>query len=483
MDFDLYQTDVKKIKRSKLGKHFAKLQRKLKQTDLSMLIIIDGWESSGKGYVLKDLTRKLDPRYYEVSLYEEPNVVEQQHTFLWKFMKHLPAKGEIAFFNRSFYFRLFNHLNLSAAEMKHKLMDISLLERLLVADHTLVVKLFLNHSEETMQARINELKASPHQHFFVSEADLQQLTFYKQYQQHMSAILERTSFSDSPWKVISTENKKQASRVALQYCIEELEKHLQSKDFPRFEALHQPKLKEIPALQAVDLDQKIKEETYKQKRKALQKRAGELVYQLWLKQVPCVIVFEGTDAAGKGGAIKRLTRRMDPRHYDVATTASPTEYEDQYHYLWRFYRTFPTKGRMTIYDRSWYGRVLVERVEGFTSEERVYDAYAEINELEHNLVHEGHLLLKFLIVIDKETQRERLEARKNDPEKSYKLTDEDWRNHEKFYEYEKAFNDMLDHTSTEESPWTVVEGNQKKYARIKVLETFVEQAERFLADK
>src|SRR5699024_5411540 len=175
-----------------------------------------------------------------------------------------------------------------------------------------------------------------------------------------------------------------------------------------------------------------------------------LIYRLWMKQVPCIIVFEGIDASGKGGAIKRLTRRMDPRHYNVATTASPTKHEDNFHYLWRFYRSFPIKGSMTIYDRSWYGRVLVENVEGLTEEARIQDAYDEMNEMEHNLVHEGNLLLKFLIVIDKDEQRKRLEERENDPEKNYKLTEEDWRSYEQFSAYEEAMDDMLAKTSTKE---------------------------------
>jgi len=370
---------------------------------------------------------------------------------------------------------------MSPEEIEHELMDISLLERLLVADGTLVVKLFLNHTEDTMRLRVNELQASPHRHFLVTQEDIEQLNAYQAYQEHMSSILHQTSFQHAPWKIISTEDKKNGSRIALKYCIDQLEDHLLKEGTPRFENLHQPAMADnVPALHTLDLDKRMPREKYKAEKEGLQRRAGELLYQLWLKQVPCIIVFEGTDAAGKGGAIRRLRRRMDPRLYDVATAAAPTAEESRYHYLWRFYQTFPAKGRMTIYDRSWYGRVLVERVEGFTRQERWHDAYEEMNEMEHNLIHEGCLLLKFLIVIDKEEQRERLEERQSDPEKSHKLTEEDWRNHEKFAAYEQAMNDMIVSTSTAEAPWILIEGNQKYYARTKVLKTFIQKAEAFL---
>lgn len=481
-DFDFSTNDVKKEKRSELGEELAKLQRKLKNTDSSMLVIVDGWESAGKGYVLKDLIRELDPRYYEVSVYETPTEEEMTHPFLWRFVRNLPSKGNIAFFDRSFYYEALNDLHLQQDALDHQLLDISLLERLLVADGTLVVKLFLNHTKETMKKRMDALESDPLRKFLISKNDKKQLKYYDQYKGHMDEVLEKTNFPDSPWKVISTEHKKNASRVALRYVMDQLSNHLNQHVEPSFLSEWEPvQVEQARPLDSIERTQKISEEEYNHQKDVLQKKAGELVYQLWMKKLPCVLVFEGTDAAGKGGAIERLVRHMDPRGYDVATTAAPTPNESQYHYLWRFYKTFPRKGRVTIYDRSWYGRVLVERVEGFTPENRWQDAYAEINEMEHNLIHEGYLLLKFLVVIDKEEQKKRFEARQNDPEKSYKLTDEDWRNHEKFEMYEDAMNDMLEKTSTEEAPWTIVAGNQKEFARIKVLETFIEQAEALLA--
>lgn len=477
-DFNFSTKHVEKKKRSKLGEELAKLQRQLKNTDSSMLVIVDGWESSGKGFVLKDLIRELDPRYYEVSIYETPTAEEENQSFLWRFVKNLPKKGHIAFFDRSFYYELLNELDLNQKEFNHQIMDISLVERLLTANGTLVVKLFLNHTEETMQKRINTLEADPLRNFLISENDKNQLKHYNTYLEHMNHLLEKTDFSDSPWTVISTEHRKNGSRLALNEVIKRLEKHLEKTKKTSFLSEWQPKLiAENNPLEKLDLPKEITEDVYDKKKDELEKRAGGLLYQLWLMKIPCILVFEGTDAAGKGGAIQRITRHMDPRGYDVATTAAPTKNEDSYHYLWRFYQSFPSRGRLTIYDRSWYGRVLVERIEGFTPEKRWQEAYDEINEMEHNLVHEGYIVLKFLVLIDKDEQLERFNARKEDPEKSYKLTDEDWRNHEKFEAYETAMNEMVERTSTEEAPWILVEGNQKYFARIKVLETFIEHVE------
>lgn len=479
--FDFSQVEVDKEKRSELGQEFARLQRQLNKTDSSMLVIVDGWESAGKGFVLKDLTRELDPRYHEVSVFEHPSEQERNRTFLWRFFKELPKKGNIAFFDRSFYYQVLNDRQLSEKEMAHHLMDISLLERLLTADGTLVVKLFLHHKKKTMDKRIQALTEDPLRNFLISKNDKHQLKNYDAYLEHFSRVLELTNYPTSPWYVVPTENLKDASRLSLKYVNEALKNHLQGSEPSAFYDGVKPELIKLnQPLQDLDLDVKIAPETYNGKKEELQKRAGELLYQLWLKKVPSLIVFEGTDAAGKGGAIQRLTRHMDPRGYDVATTAAPTAYESNYHYLWRFFNTFPEKGRLTIYDRSWYGRVLVERIEGFAAMPRWLEAYGEINEMEHNLIHEGHLLLKFLIVIDKDEQQKRFEERQSDPEKNYKLTDEDWRNHQKFGEYEEAMNDMLAKTSTTEAPWTIVEGTQKEYARIKVLETFIEAAEEFL---
>lgn len=477
-DFDQKDATLSGTKRSELGSELAALQRKLVDSESAMLIIVDGWESSGKGHILKDLTKELDPRYFEVNVFDDALDDNDKHPFLWRFARDLPGKGRIAFFDRSFYSELMNELKVDDDRLDHHLGYISFLERMLVADNTIVLKLFLHHSEKTMEKRIEKLKNDPYREFLITKDDEKQLRKYNKYLKHFDRIMEKTNFEASPWHVISSEDLKDASREAIRIASSTLKDHLeQAAELPTSPI--RSGLKEKP-LEKIDLEAAITEEEYEAQLEKLQEEAGELVYEMWLKKIPCVLVFEGTDAAGKGGAISRLTRLIDPRSYDVATTAAPTENESRYNYLWRFYQTFPIKGKMTIYDRSWYGRVLVERVEGFTPEYRWAAAYEEINEMEHNLVHDGLLIIKFLIVIDKEEQKKRFKDRENDPEKNYKLTAEDWRNHEKFEQYEEAMNEMVARTDTKDAPWIIVEGNQKEYARIKVLKEFISRARAFI---
>ena len=191
-----------------------------------------------------------------------------------------------------------------------------------------------------------------------------------------------------------------------------------------------------------------------------------------------ILGFEGWDAAGKGGAIKRLTSHLDPRGYKVCPTASPNDVEKSHHYLWRFWNHVPKAGHIAIFDRTWYGRVMVERIEGFCSEEDWHHAYREINEMEAHFAHSGALVLKFWLQIDKDEQERRFNDRMKNPEKRWKITDEDWRNREKWDAYVLAVNEMLEKTSTKDAPWIVVEGNSKWYARIKVLETVADAMEK-----
>ena len=196
-----------------------------------------------------------------------------------------------------------------------------------------------------------------------------------------------------------------------------------------------------------------------------------------------VLCFEGWDAAGKGGAIKRLTSHMDPRGYKVCPTPAPNSVEKAHHYMWRFWNNVPKDGHVAIYDRTWYGRVMVERIEGFCTEDDWRRAYKEINDFEAHLIHSGAVVLKFWIDIDKDEQEKRFNERMINPAKQWKITDEDWRNREKWDQYEEAVNEMIAHTSTEAAPWIVVEGNSKYYARIKVLKTVVKALEAKINEK
>jgi polyphosphate kinase 2 (PPK2 family) len=229
-------------------------------------------------------------------------------------------------------------------------------------------------------------------------------------------------------------------------------------------------------LASIDLSQELELEDYKRRLLAGQLRMRQLAFELYQQKRLMVIVAEGWDAAGKGGAIRRLTEKVDPRSYKVFGIAAPKGEDKTHHYLWRFWRRLdaPSEKQILIFDRSWYGRVLVERVEGFASEKEWKRAYREINDFERQLTDHGVLLVKLWFHIDRDEQLRRFEARRATPHKAWKLTEEDWRNREKWPAYELAVNDMLVKTSTLTAPWTVVEGNDKKWSRVKTLETVVD---------
>lgn len=471
---------ISELKRSDMGEDFARLQRALNKTSKSMLVVVDGWESAGKGVLLKDLTRELDPKYYEVRVFDSPSETEVNYPYLYRFFMQSPYEGQIAFFDRSFYYNILDQHELSDTEFEHLIDDIHFIEEALADNDTLIVKFFLHQTREELMHNILELEKDPYRHVRLDEKDYRQFMHYDTYYARFNEVLKETDYPKTPWDILYVDDIEDTSRKALKLCIERLQLFLDA-DTTR----ERPALAELSAgaelpLTQVDLTKEMSDEEYDQRLEDLQRRAGDLMYRVYIENKAIIVAYEGTDAAGKGGNIERLTRYMDPRGYDVATVSGPTKHELAHHFLWRFYRDFPSLGRMTIFDRSWYGRVLVERVEELTPEYRWQEAYSEINRMEHNLVHEGYLILKYLLIIDKEEQLARFEARAEDPDKQHKLTDEDWRNHQQFDAYRQAMNDMLIQTSTADAPWKIVNGMDKKYARIVVLEDFIERVAAYL---
>lgn len=468
------------MKLSELGSQLGALQRRLKDTDRSLLIILSGWEETGKGQILNDLVRELDPRYYHLTQFGDATDADNEHPMLWRFFQAFPIHGRVGIFDHSIYRELMHHPDVSEAEFLHAVRDINFTERLLTNDGCLVVKFFLDQTEKQQKDAIAELEKDKHRSFLLEDFDRYQHKHYDKFRKHFERIINATTSLTSPWRVIDATDKKLAAKQIIATLIHCLQWHL---DMPP-EACAEPLPPVVyDPLSNVDLTKTLSEDEYRAKLRPLQKEAAALLYQLYMHEIPAIVVFEGTDAAGKGGSIKRLTRQMDPRSYSVATTAAPTKFELEHHYLWRFYQTFPTPGHLTIYDRSWYGRVMVERIEGFASTQRWQDAYDEINEMEASLVEDGYLLLKFLLIIDKNEQLARFKDRENTPEKHYKITDEDWRNHDKFDDYVEAMNDMVVRTSTNIAPWTLIPSMDKRYARIHVLEHFIEAARQAFAKR
>lgn len=317
----------------------------------------------------------------------------------------------------------------------------------------------------------------------VSKKDINQNKKYDEYLKHFDDVLKKTNSEIAPWQIVPSANRKLASKHVMGTSIEIIEdgiKRIKERREEDKTYRHQP-TKIEKSIEDFDLSSSLNDEDYRMVIDDLKDRAGVLAFALAKANVPTVMVFEGMDAAGKGGAIRRLIDQMDARLYDINPTSAPSDLEKEHHYLWRFYNNFPRDGHIAIFDRSWYGRVMVERVEGFATEAEWSRAYAEIRNMEEELLDDGMLLMKFFLLISKDEQERRFKARQIN--KPYKITDEDWRNREKWDVYVEAIDEMIAQTSTETVPWIIVSSEDKRYARVQVLETFIREAEKILEKK
>ena len=470
----------------KLAPKFAALQREARAKGLPVMVVFEGWGASGKGTMISRLIQPLDPRGFKVFTIQAENEEEHMHPFLWRFWTKTPAKGRMHIFDRSWYRRVITEQ--MDAPMDQKRLDaayhqILSFEEQLSADGTLIIKFFLHISADEQEKRLKKLERSSETKWRVTKADWKHFKQYKAYLPMYDHMLEQTDMSWAPWHVIEATDREYAAVKVMTIVAGMIEERLNEENAKESRShLAERAQEELPGteetmrttvLDGVDVSLTMTKEDYKKRLSVLQKELTRLQNEMYLKRIPVVVALEGWDAAGKGGAIKRLTEPLDPRGYEVVPTAAPNDIEKAHHYLWRFWRAMPKDGHMTIFDRTWYGRVMVERIEGFCSQAEWRRAYREINQMEQNLTYHGVIVLKFWLQIDKDEQERRFNERMEDPEKQWKITDEDWRNREKWDAYVKAVDEMILRTSTTYAPWTIVEADSKYYARIKILETVV----------
>jgi polyphosphate:AMP phosphotransferase len=470
------------------GQELAYLQRKCKEHGIPILIIVEGLSAAGKGTLINRIIQPLDPRGFKVSCIASPSRDEQLRPFLWRFWRRTPSTGRIAIFDRSWYRNLLDadiDNRLSEAGLARAYEDVRAFERQLRDGGTIILKFFLEITRQEQTARLTALQANPATAWRVDDAVLQRLGRYKEYD-HAVTRMYRESDADAPipWVKLKAKNNYIATATAQKVMIEVLGKRVRlakgrgiSIPKPNRPSV-MPRFAKAPKLNQVDLSQTLSKKDYLRVIEEKQARIHDLHNEMYRRRIPMVIVYEGWDAAGKGGNIRRLTARMDPRGYEVIPVAAPNDIEKSHHYLWRFWSEFPKAGHVAIYDRSWYGRVLVERVEGFCKEWEWKQAYREINEMEENFVNAGTILVKFWLHIDPKEQLQRFKARELNPSKRWKLGKEDWRNREKWGPYEKATNDMFLRTHTHHGPWTIIEANCKRFARIRALDTVIEAIEK-----
>ena len=462
------------------------LQRECKDAGIPVILVFEGMGAAGKGVQINRLIQALDPRGFDVYACDRPTEDEQMRPFLWRYWTKTPAKGRIAVFDRSWY-RSVQVDRFDGLTPEDKLgdayQDILSFEKQLCDDGTVIMKFFLYIDKDEQKKRFKKLEGSKETSWRVTDEDWNRNKDFGRYLKMNEEMLEKTDTDYAPWVIIEAVDKDYAALKIASTVMDRLEYELEHSrpEEERTAQGQEAKIRERfknGVLSGIDLSKSLTEEEYKTRLKKLQKRLAELHSELYRLRIPVVIGFEGWDAGGKGGAIKRLTSNLDPRGYRVNPTAAPNDIEKVHHYLWRFWNNVPKAGHIAVFDRTWYGRVMVERIEGFCSEAQWRRAYQEINEMESHMANAGALVLKFWLHIDKDEQERRFRERQANPAKQWKITDEDWRNREKWDQYEEAVNEMLIRTSTTYAPWIVVEGNDKRYARVKVLQTVVDALEK-----
>ena len=455
-------------------------QQAVREAKLPVIVLLEGWSCAGKGSLINELICEMDPRFYSVATFDRTPEGEERWPFLKKFFDVLPENGKFLFMDTGWmedtvgkYLRR----EISKEEYGRRVESCNTLERQLRDNGYVLVKLFLHISRKEQLQRITALREDRDTQWRVDRDDLWQQQEYSRFLKTYDEFMEATD-QTAPWHVLDGSNQKKALYDALRAVTASVEKAIEAGRYTgkptgrKFPLLGHPSQKDADLAAAID------PEEYKAELKRLQKKLAELHNQIYRKKIPVVICYEGWDAAGKGGNIRRLAYPLDPRGFDVIPIASPTAGELARHYLWRFWTKLPRSGHVAIFDRTWYGRVMVERIEGFCSEDDWKRAYGEINEFEKELTDWGTVVLKFWIHIDPKTQLERFEARQNTPGKQWKITDEDWRNREKWPQYEKAVEDMLQKTSTSYAPWYIIESVDKKYARIRTLKIVTDTLEK-----
>lgn len=472
-----------------LGVKLSRLQRECKEAGIPVMMVFEGIGAAGKGVQINRLIQYLDPRGFHVHALKGNTEEEELRPFLWQFWKNTPERGRIAIFDHSWYARVLEdrfHKKISKKEIPAVFDDIRFFEKQLTDDGVVMIKFYLYISKKEQKKRYEKLLGNKETAWRVTEDDMKRNKHYDEYLQINEEMLETTDYEYAPWTIVEATNKDFATVKIMETVVAKFEEALEKKkqqDTLKQSAKGKKKAKVTPAkhrtsvLSGVDLSKNLEYEEYKEKLDKLQKRLEILHSEIYRRRIPVVLAFEGWDAGGKGGAIKRLTSKLDPRGYAVFPTSAPNDIEKKHHYLWRFWNNMPKAGHIAIFDRTWYGRVMVERIEGFCSEEEWKRAYQEINEMENHLYNAGAIVLKFWLHIDKDEQERRFNDRTNNPEKQWKITDEDWRNRAKWEAYEECVDEMLLKTSTLYAPWIVVEANSKLYARVKVLESVVNAIE------
>ncbi|MTW21889.1 polyphosphate:AMP phosphotransferase [Allochromatium palmeri] len=469
-----------KEQQEELRTQLLEVQRELRHTNIPVIVLVSGVEAAGKGEVINRLNEWLDTRGVQTFAFWNESDEERERPRYWRFWRAMPPRGEISILFGGWYQTPIEHRfrgHCSDAELDGELNRIVDFERMLTQDGALIVKFWFHMSESDQKARLKELSRDDKSRWKMLPEKSKFSEHYAAFEQVAERVILHTDRGSAPWYLIEAGDRRYRDLTVGKTLLHAIRSRLAEVSLD--DASGVPTSLELPAsdsaqitlLDQLDLSLVLPREDYKSELKRLQTELNELAWNAYNSGRSTVLMFEGMDAGGKGGAIRRITQAVDARLYRSIPVAAPTDEEKAHHYLWRFWRHIPRGGLMTLYDRSWYGRVLVERVEGFASAAEWRRAYSEINRFEEQLVDSGIVLAKFWIHISQDEQLKRFKDREAVPYKRYKITEDDWRNREKWPQYKEAVNEMIVRTSTKHAGWTLVEGNDKPYARIKVLRT------------
>ncbi len=483
-----------KISKSVYKKELPELREQLLDDQLDLLqsgkfpviILLAGVDCAGKGETMNLLHEWMDPRHIESHAQRELTDEEQERPQMWRYWRDLPPKGKIGIFIGSWYSSplIENvHGKSKNAELDQQLDRMIRFETMLCNEGALILKFWLHLSKEQQKKRLNKLEKDPKTSWRVTDNDWKNYKLYNRFRMVSERMLRNTSTPESPWIIIEGADEQyrslsigKAIHEALRHRLDTVEQHNIEEPIPplftSIDGLH--------ILQTLDMTKTVSKKKYDDELEILQGRLNLLSRHKNFNKLSVVMVFEGNDAAGKGGSIRRVTQALDARAYRIIPIAAPTEEERAQPYLWRFWRHLPRRGRFAIFDRSWYGRVLVERVEGFCSQADWMRGYGEINDFEEQMVRNHTVVVKFWLAITEDEQLKRFKEREKIGFKRFKITEDDWRNREKWPLYQQAVCDMIDRTSTEIAPWTLIEANDKNHARIKIIKTICNQIEQAL---
>ena len=450
--------------------------------DFSVVVLIGGVDGAGKGETVNTLNFWMDPRHIETNAMGEATQEERERPRMWRFWRALPPKGKIGIFFGSWYTApIIDRVSgrTDDADLETSIDEILRFEAMLASEGTLVLKDWLHLSKKQQKRRLNALEKNPETRWRVTDTDWERFKLYDDFREVLEVALRRTSVPHAPWIVVEGANSNYRMVTTATSLLEGLCSRLDNNPPrpPKPTLPKLPKREDRNVLQALDLTRQLPRKKYRQELQSLQGRLNQLSRDKKMAERSVLLVFEGADAAGKGGTIRRAVAALDARFYRIIPVAAPPDEETAHPYLWRFWRHLPRTGQFTIFDRSWYGRVLVERVEGFADKSDWMRAYGEINDFESEMHRHGVIIAKFWLHISRDEQLRRFKDREQTGHKRYKLTEEDWRNREKWDDYEEAICDMVVRTGTRVAPWHLVSTEDKYSGRVEVLRTICESIE------